>query len=125
MIEPRKILSLTNCPLALTLVNSNYYVDKIDTGFLAWTSVIKAYVVPNNATSLPSVWERDSRPALTSMDELLSEETYLPTLAMLWSQETDARLGANADLELRLDNVLFVKSLGMFAVSFFYLVDTK
>lgn len=42
----------------------------------------------------------------------MQDEAYFTTLASLWSQETEGRHGGNADLDLRRDNFLFVKTIG-------------
>ena len=83
-------------------------VDKITSGFLAWDSTMEAYSVPVDS-SLSHVWEPDSRPALDSIESFISQGSYFSQLILLWAQEeTDSR----GDLELRLYNVRFMKSLG-------------
>ena len=93
-------------------LSSSVFVDRIATGFLVWSSTIKAYHAPDDSTNLPSYWEEASRPALSSIAETVKDDKYFQNLLSLWSQESDTRLGSNADLELRQDNISYVKNLG-------------
>ncbi|THH09871.1 hypothetical protein EW145_g1718 [Phellinidium pouzarii] len=85
------------------------YVDKIKSGFLVWESSLKAYSLPDDSTSLSLIWEPQSRAALASVESILQDPTYFPTLISLWSQETDTR--GSTDLDLRSDNFIFMKTI--------------
>ncbi|KAH8120588.1 hypothetical protein DFH11DRAFT_1838384 [Phellopilus nigrolimitatus] len=87
------------------------YVDKITSGFLAWEPSLKAYSAPDEASLLSLVWEQQSRSALAAIETILQDPEYFPTLISLWSQESEARGGLSTDLELRSDNVVFIKTL--------------
>ncbi|KZT23745.1 hypothetical protein NEOLEDRAFT_1135845 [Neolentinus lepideus HHB14362 ss-1] len=82
------------------------YVDKIETGFLAWTSDLKAYLPATEASSLPE-WEPHSKPALEVMDHA-ANDVYFEKLAQLWGQESNKNGGTT---DLRSDNAVFAKTL--------------
>ncbi|KAF9073820.1 hypothetical protein BDP27DRAFT_1318212 [Rhodocollybia butyracea] len=78
------------------------YVDKIRTGFLSWTREIKGY---NPANDAPIVWEE--APFLQVIKTMIYSDHFSKLLA-LWSQESTK---ANAVVELRSENVLYIKSI--------------
>lgn len=87
------------------------FVDKISSGFLLWEPSIKSYRLPNDTQSLTLVWEDNSRPALSAMATIFQDPGYFKTLFSLWSQEANTKGLLNPTLELRPDNVLFMKSI--------------
>ncbi|KAH0590354.1 hypothetical protein H2248_000511 [Termitomyces sp. 'cryptogamus'] len=82
------------------------YVDKIRTGFLAWTSVIKAYRAVEDSSGIQ--FEPESQPCLTVIRSIISNPDYYSKLLLLWSQESGKSGGT---IELRKENILFIKSL--------------
>lgn len=56
----------------------------------------------------PPTWQADSHPALESIKSVVLSKGYFEKLAELWAQESN-RTGA---IELRVDHVNFVKTLG-------------
>jgi proteasome activator subunit 4 len=100
--EPDAFLSSLQSP-----VNANtYLVDKMGTGFVAWTSEVKAYTPARQDAVLQ--WEDESRPALEAMSQVMAEAEFFATLTQLWSQESSRNGGST---EIRGDNVTFMKSL--------------
>ncbi|KAH7883839.1 hypothetical protein F5I97DRAFT_1969128 [Phlebopus sp. FC_14] len=83
---------------------NDFYVDKLNTGFLTWTETVGAYVPPPEK---PVGWDPSSAEGLKVVREHINKD-YYAKLATLWSQETNNTAGAR---ELRSENVLFVKSL--------------
>ncbi|EIN13635.1 hypothetical protein PUNSTDRAFT_94829 [Punctularia strigosozonata HHB-11173 SS5] len=83
-----------------------FYVDKLPTGFLTWTTDVKAYKTVTGSGSAIT-WESLSQPALQRIREQVLSPGYWAKLAELWSQESN-RTGT---IELRSDHVTFVKSL--------------
>ncbi|KAF9243864.1 hypothetical protein BU15DRAFT_71975 [Melanogaster broomeanus] len=82
---------------------SDFYVDKFETGFLTWTSTIRAYVSPSEQ---PIAWGPSSAESLAIIREY-TDKDYYTKLAVLWSQETSD----NAASDLRSENVLFIKTI--------------
>ncbi|OBZ79732.1 Proteasome activator complex subunit 4A [Grifola frondosa] len=83
------------------------FVDKIETGFIAWTSTVKGYrAVPAGLS--PFSWEVASRPALKAMSDVMNHDNFFTFLALLWGQESSKSGGTP---ELRAENVIFFKSL--------------
>lgn len=87
-----------------------YYIDKIQTGFLAWTPNIKGYPSVLDYTA-PIAWDPSSAASLQSIRKTVGHRDYFKQLALLWGQETSKNGGA---LEVRPENVAFFKSLGKF-----------
>ncbi|KAG6889358.1 hypothetical protein C0995_001423 [Termitomyces sp. Mi166 len=83
------------------------YVDKIRTGFLAWTSIIKAYRAVEDSSGIQ--FESESQSCLTVIRDVVSNADYYSKLLALWSQESGKSGGT---IELRKENILFIKSLG-------------
>ncbi|KAI8995384.1 ARM repeat-containing protein [Trametes punicea] len=82
-------------------------VDKIETGFLAWTQMVKGYrAVPVGQS--PFSWSEASRPILQAMSEVMSQENFFTLLALLWGQES---MKNSTTPELRAENVTFMKSI--------------
>lgn len=95
------------------------YFDKITTGFLTWSRTIKGYEpVLDDENSF--LWEAESLPCLDVIREGISEEGYIDQLSSLWSQECSK----GNTLDVRTDNSLFFKYLGMwlFKSSFYSLL---
>lgn len=88
--------------------NSGPYIDKIPTGFLTWTPSIKAYEAVGNAP--PVSWDATSESSLRIVGKVLTKDDYFKKLSVLWSQESGKSGGT---IDLRKDNVAYIKSLGM------------
>ncbi|KAJ7129977.1 hypothetical protein C8R43DRAFT_1025251 [Mycena crocata] len=82
------------------------YVDKINTGFLLWSSSVKGYAPVKGETSAVS-WEAPSQPSLRALADLMLKDEYFSKLAALWSQESIKSGG----VDLRGDNVAYIKTL--------------
>jgi proteasome activator subunit 4 len=94
--------------ICLNVENSaGHYIDKIRTGFLAWTPSIKAYRVVKHTSDVH--WEADSQECLRVIAENVAGEDYFKKLSLLWSQESSKTSGK---LELRSENISYIKSLG-------------
>ncbi|PAV21860.1 ARM repeat-containing [Pyrrhoderma noxium] len=87
------------------------FVDKITSGFLLWQPSIKAYRLLTDTQSLTLVWEERSKPALLALESVLQDPSYFQTLFSLWAQESNTRGLMNTTLELRQDNMWFMKSI--------------
>ncbi|KAG2062138.1 hypothetical protein BDR06DRAFT_978583 [Suillus hirtellus] len=83
---------------------SGFYVDLLDTGFLAWTKTIKCY--PVNLTNSVS-WDLASRQCLQAMRSCIGKG-YFTQLATLWSQESSKASGSP---HLHAENVIFMITL--------------
>ncbi|KAL1951786.1 hypothetical protein VTO73DRAFT_935 [Trametes versicolor] len=82
-------------------------VDKVETGFLVWTSTVKGYrAVPEGPS--PFAWEEASRPVLRAMSEVMNQGNFFSVLALLWGQES---MKNSTTPELRAENVTFMKSI--------------
>lgn len=92
---------------------SDVYVDKLETGFITWTSSLKGYRVVSGSAS-PFTWEHASQPALQAMSAVLLQGNYFAQLALLWGQESSR---GTANPEMRLDNAAFMKTLGQYLSS--------
>jgi proteasome activator subunit 4 len=91
---------------------SDIYVDKIRTGFLSWTGSIKGYRTVGNVSLIS--WEPDSQAVLRTIKEIIQNDDYFDKLTLLWSQETNR---SSKKVDLRTENLTFIKSLGYFAFS--------
>jgi hypothetical protein len=91
----------------LNLGVSGYYIDKIRTGFLAWTPSVKAYKVIGKTSGL--TWETSSQECLRVIGENVTRNGYFQRLSLLWSQESSKTSGR---IELRSENMAYIKSLG-------------
>lgn len=87
--------------------NSGHYIDKIRTGFLAWTPSIKAYSIIKHPSDV--VWEANSQECLRVIVENVTSNDYFKKLSLLWSQESSKTSGK---LDLRSENMAYIKSLG-------------
>ncbi|KAJ1310179.1 hypothetical protein OPQ81_006923 [Rhizoctonia solani] len=82
-------------------------VDWIEnTGFITWTPSIKAYLMPPGDNILS--WDPTSTSALRIIEETISTKSFWEKLAQLYSQESSR---GNSSIELRDDNIDFIKSL--------------
>ncbi|KAG7099513.1 hypothetical protein E1B28_001358 [Marasmius oreades] len=86
--------------------DAHFFIDKIQTGFLAWKATLKGYKVPTEDSLIQ--WELDSSSTLRKINEITGGADFFDKLAALWSQESSK---ANASMELRSDHVLFIKGL--------------
>ncbi|KAG6820769.1 hypothetical protein H0H93_012033 [Arthromyces matolae] len=82
------------------------YVDKVKTGFLAWTSTIKAYKAVQESSGVN--FEAASMPCLNVIRDIIMRPDYFSNLLLLWGQESGKTEGT---IELRKENMLFIKSL--------------
>ena len=94
--------------ICLNSGNSEHYIDKIQTGFLAWTPSVKAYRIVER-TSDVGCWEADSQDCLQVVVEGVMRKEYFKRLSLLWSQESGKTSGK---IELRSENMAYIKSLG-------------
>lgn len=94
------------CGKLLTRSSEPYFVDKISTGFLAWTPFVIGY---KPAGDRIATWEPDSQPSLDSIRNIITTDDYFQKLSSLWGQESN-KVGGSVDL--RADNVAFIKTLG-------------
>ncbi|KAG8737973.1 hypothetical protein FRC10_007440 [Ceratobasidium sp. 414] len=82
-------------------------VDWTDfTGFLAWTPSIKGYAMPLDNASLS--WDPTSGEALDIIEKTVSASSFWQKLGLLYSQESSR---GNSTIELRTDNVDFIKTV--------------
>lgn len=84
-----------------------FYVDKLVTGFLAWSKDVSAYRIPPESGPVFS-WETASLPALKAIHDGISQDRWFEKLAALYGQESN-RASSNGDL--RAENISFIKSL--------------
>jgi proteasome activator subunit 4 len=104
-INPREPIIPFNMLLLIRLVS--IFVDWIEnTGFIAWTPSIKAYVVPPDHSAL--TWDPASTSALLVIEEAINNREFWEKLGQLYSQESSR---GNSSIELRDDNIDFIKSL--------------
>ncbi|CAE6462385.1 unnamed protein product [Rhizoctonia solani] len=86
---------------------SAVFVDWVEnTGFITWTPSIKAYTMPPDDNTL--AWDPTSINALRIIEATINTTQFWGKLVQLYSQES-AR--GNASIELRDDNIDFIKSL--------------
>jgi proteasome activator subunit 4 len=83
-------------------------VDKIPTGFIAWTPTIKTYATVTDGHQ--PTWEAASQPTVDAIKGVITEEGYFLRLLQLWSQESSR---TSSTTELRNDNSTFIKSLAL------------
>lgn len=88
--------------------NTSVYVDKIRTGFINWTPRIKGYKQATGDGS-PINWGVDTTPFLQVIKTTITTSDYFNKLALLWGQEPSK---TGSTVELRSENVLYIKSLG-------------
>ncbi|EJD04282.1 uncharacterized protein FOMMEDRAFT_167503 [Fomitiporia mediterranea MF3/22] len=91
--------------------SSELCIDKITSGFLIWEPVIKAYSMPGSSSDVLLMWESQSQAALDKIAPIILEPVYFSRLLLLWAQEADAKGAMNTDIDLRSDNVQFMKSI--------------
>ncbi|TDL28791.1 hypothetical protein BD410DRAFT_863415 [Rickenella mellea] len=106
--EPKEFMNMLDSPIESREPNSRVYIDKITTGFLVWGKSVKAYALPGSGP--PFDWDKSSDGALTAFGDGLANGSFFSTLAALWSQES-SRAGSTAELTLRLENVIFIKTI--------------
>ncbi|KAF9056661.1 hypothetical protein BJ165DRAFT_1362353 [Panaeolus papilionaceus] len=82
------------------------YVDKLRTGFLSWTNTVKGYRQISDRDA-PLSWNEASLASLSVIKQSVTDQTYITTLANLWSQESNK----NGSLDIRLDNAHYFKYL--------------
>ncbi len=87
-----------------------FYVDKLNTGFLAWTPVVKAYQQVGHGPSAIT-WEAASQPALQAMREVVLDGKFFGQLIDLLGEESNKN---PSTLKLRPENVNLMKSLSMY-----------
>jgi len=89
---------------------SGFYVDVLDTGFLAWTKTIKCYPVNLNR---PVLWDAESSECVQAIRNYIGEG-YYTQLAVLWSQETSKK---SSTPQLHAANVMLMYTLGSSSLS--------
>lgn len=94
--------------------SESFYVDKLNTGFLAWSDTIRA-CRPVGPGESPFVWESASQDLLRVVRDVATSPAYFAQLALLLAQESNKN---PTTLKLRSENVTLVKSLGTSPVSF-------
>lgn len=105
-----RTISIDNPPAFLAQLDQpvhevdGFYVDLLDTGFLAWKKTIKCYPV-NLTSSVPL--DSASRQCLQAMCSIIGEG-YFAQLATLWSQESSKASGSP---HLHAENVNFMITL--------------
>lgn len=92
--------------LHLTALISEYYFDKIPTGFLTWSKKIKGYKLTGDH---PMAWDRESQPALETLESTLLQPEHFKKMVSLWSQETGKGSG---NLDARTENLCLIKAAG-------------
>ncbi|KAG9123719.1 hypothetical protein FRC07_014176 [Ceratobasidium sp. 392] len=93
-----------NCSYADQSVTLMDYTDF--TGFITWTPSIKGYAMPPDGASL--AWDPASTEALETIKETILASSFWEKLGLLYSQESSR---GNSNIELRIDNVDFIKTL--------------
>lgn len=83
------------------------FIDKVPTGFVVWSSSLKAYT-PADQTASPFVWQKQCQPTLKAIGNVLGTE-YYSKLSALWSQESNKE---KKSTELRPENAAFIKTIG-------------
>lgn len=91
--------------------SATLYIDKLKTGFLAWGPTFEAYVPRTEGVSTFH-WEEQSLNALNAIEEVINQSAYFDTLLNLWGQESNSKMSENSELSLRLDNIMWIKSVG-------------
>lgn len=90
---------------------SEVFIDKVRTGFLAWTPTVKGYRRPDDTFEFQ--WEDSSKEVLASIQASLGTEDYFKDLLFLWSQESNR----SGSIELRGDHVGYIKRFAkMFSI---------
>ncbi|KAJ2928817.1 hypothetical protein H1R20_g8194, partial [Candolleomyces eurysporus] len=108
----RKTIEIDNAESFLQLLQkpvseSGYFVDKLETGFLAWARTITVYTPGDN--NVPVALDPSSTPVLQAIHGVLSQDGFISQLASLWGQESGK---SNTTLALRTENVLVIKYIG-------------
>lgn len=85
------------------------YIDKIQMGFIAWSKTIKGYSPVSDPNEL-LIREAKSQAPLQAIQQIMKREKYLQQLSVLWGQESNK----TGMLDIRSENVLFIKYLGNF-----------
>ena len=88
-----------------------YYIDKIRTGFIAWSKTIKVYKPVSDGDKFLTR-EAGSQPQLQVIYQTLKGKEYLRQLSALWGQESNK----TGSFDIRSENVLFIKYLGKCAL---------
>ncbi|KAG8953343.1 hypothetical protein FRC04_002753 [Tulasnella sp. 424] len=84
------------------------FVDKEQQGFLTWSKVAKAYRPPPRTGSV-LVWSSDTQPSLRAIRGVINDQ-WIQKFIILNSQE-GAKAATASSVDLRLENVIFLKSL--------------
>ncbi|KAJ3576133.1 hypothetical protein NP233_g629 [Leucocoprinus birnbaumii] len=86
--------------------SGDHYFDKIPTGFLVWSKMVKGYK-PITGDNQPLSWDAASQPSLAVLESTWFQPDFLKKIIVLWSQETGR---ASGSLDVRSENVCLVKS---------------
>jgi hypothetical protein len=87
------------------------------TGFLVWNDRVKAYTPPDEHTSMMH-WDASCVPVLEEIKAALDRDEWFPRLITLWTQESSS--AANGLTDVRVEHLMFIKSLCMFLSDFFF-----
>jgi proteasome activator subunit 4 len=94
--------------IRLSYLARSVFVDKMPTGFIAWTPTIEVYTQVSEGNR--PEWEAASLPTLEAIESVITSDGYCHRMLQLWSQES-SRAGSTA--ELRSDHSTFIKSLAL------------
>ncbi|KAI0322307.1 hypothetical protein OF83DRAFT_1161297 [Amylostereum chailletii] len=94
-------------PISTDVDSQVFFLDKAASGFLTWAPTTKVYL-PVPSGNPPFVWEIASQPTLQIIIDMVTHGDYLEKLVALWGQESSKDA---TKLDLRNDNVIFVKSI--------------
>lgn len=87
------------------------YLDKIPTGFIAWSKTIKGYKPVSDDARVLKMEARSQAP-LQVIQQTFKSKEYIQKLSALWGQESNK----TGSLDIRSENVLFIKYLGKFFI---------
>lgn len=92
---------------------ARFFVDKEDQGFLTWAKTVRGYKAPPESKSA-FTWDPRSRGSLAAIGDAITSRWLTKFITHL-SQE-GAKAGTTSSVDLRLENILFIKSLCEFCL---------
>ncbi|KAL4243149.1 BLM10 family protein [Abortiporus biennis] len=104
--DPQQFLARVCNPDVEQGTSRQVYVDKLETGFLLWSPVVKGYLSVTD--DFPFEWESTSQSVLSAIRDVIQSEDFFLKLTLLYGQESNK---SSSTLELRPENVMFVKSI--------------
>ncbi|KAG8934508.1 hypothetical protein FRC01_002240 [Tulasnella sp. 417] len=105
--DPNKFLQDLEKPFAEGS-SSIIFVDKEHQGFFTWSNLAKGYRPPPRTGSV-LVWASDTQPSLQAIRSVIDQQ-WIQKFIILNSQE-GAKAATASSVDLRLENVIFLKSL--------------